>query len=112
MRASERAVKQPLIAGIALSRTSLDANSRSDSGTMNASIAGRSLENRAARRALRSARRALPKRTMSSATRSRWSGGAPIDMPSSPRGFTISVSTASCTVVPVTRWITSPTRKP
>ena len=40
MRASERAVKQPLIAGIAELSTSLDANNRSDSGTLNASIAG------------------------------------------------------------------------
>ena len=112
MRASDRAVKQPLTAGIGLSSTSLDANSRSEPGTMNVSIAGRNHAVRAARTAKRSMRSASPNRTMSSARRSRWSGGAPIDMPSSSSGFTISVSTASCTVIPVTRRITSPTRKP
>ena len=69
MRASERAVKQPLTAGIGPSSTSLDANSRSEPGTMNVSIAGRSHGDRDARTAKRSTRSASPNRTMSSAMR-------------------------------------------
>ena len=81
-------------------------------GTMNVSIAGRSHASRAARTREALDAFGVAERHESSATRSRWSGGAPIDMPSRPSGFTISVSTASCTGMPVTRRITSPTRKP